>query len=145
MFIRNKDKYEQKKTLFLIRGLAGSGKTTLAKALATMSQARHGKVWTVCADDYFYDDEGEYNFNASELKNAHEACQARTRLLMKSGVENIVVHNTFSTFWEMQFYHDQASIYDYSVFIIECQNQFGSEHNVPAETIERMKKRFERA
>ena len=145
MFILNKEKrYESKKTLFLIRGLAGSGKTTLANALSTMAPARHGKVWTVSTDDYFYQD-GKYKFDQSKLKEAHQACQNETIDLMKAGVENIVVHNTFSRFWEMALYQRKASFYGYSVFVIECQNQFGSEHDVPQETIERMKQRFERA
>lgn len=136
---------KRQKTLFLVRGLAGSGKTTLASALSTMAPSKHGKVWTVSADDYFIDNHGFYNFVPNKLRLAHNYCQNETERLMKHGVENIVVHNTFSRFWEMGFYQKVAKSYEYSVFMIECQNEYGSVHDVPEDTVERMRERFERA
>ena len=53
--------------LILIRGLPGSGKTTLAKQLLTDFQAKHFE-----ADMYFENHAGEYHFNPMQLPQAHE-------------------------------------------------------------------------
>jgi len=50
--------------LFLVRGLPGSGKTSFASAI--------WNDYAVCeADKFFYDKEGNYNFDGSKLKEAH--------------------------------------------------------------------------
>ena len=40
----------------------------------------------------------------------------------------VIVHNTFSCNWEMKPYKDMAKEFGWSVFVIECQNDFGSTH-----------------
>lgn len=60
---------------------------------------------------------------------------------MKSG-SNPVVSNTFTTQREVNPYLDLAKEYGYKVNIIECKGNFGSIHNVPPETIEKMKRRW---
>jgi predicted kinase len=58
------------KTLYILRGIPGSGKTTHAKRLAGTNGA------VISADDYFMRD-GEYCFDASKLGEAHAACFRR--------------------------------------------------------------------
>ena len=62
------------KELFLLRGLPGSGKSTLAESI--------GGIW-VEADQYFINKEGEYQFDASKLKEAHKYCHARVEHAME--------------------------------------------------------------
>jgi predicted kinase len=122
------------KELYLLRGLPGAGKSTLAGALG----AKHLE-----ADMYFSKD-GEYNFNATKLKAAHEWCRSECERAMGWDLK-IAVSNTFTQEWEMKAYYDLAKQYGYRVFSIIVENRHGgvNTHNVPAETLEKMKKRFD--
>ena len=130
------------KTLWIVRGLAGSGKTTVANLLVSGLKASKKSGATVSADDYFYSD-GEYKFDRTKLGEAHQSCKDYVATAMFFGEPNIIVHNTFSQRWEFEPYEKLAKANRYTVFIIECQNDFGSEHDVPRETITRMSERWE--
>ena len=128
------------KILYIIRGLSGSGKTTLANQLSPVVYS---------ADDWFTNEDGEYNFNPDELFNAHKHCQDNVRESMnadgKFGVQFpvIAVANTFSQGWEADPYFKLAEEFGYSPFVIECQNTFTNVHDVPQETIDAMRDRWE--
>jgi predicted kinase len=133
------------KTLYIIRGVPGSGKSTFAKELV-------GADFLVCeADKYFVDREGNYKFDGSKLKEAHEWCRDRVETFMEDSLLNdqfyrrIAVSNTFTREWEMQAYVDLAEKYGYRVFSVIVENRHGSSnvHGVPDEVIEKMKERFE--
>jgi shikimate kinase len=68
----NKPPAEKVKILFIVRGLPGSGKSTIAKQLSY----NHFE-----ADQYFERD-GEYNFIPSEIGNAHQWCRHQVRNAM---------------------------------------------------------------
>ena len=109
------------KNLILIRGLPGSGKTTLAK---NMISAHGGEAtFHFEADQYFYND-GVYEFNSSKLKEAHGLCQYNTSLMLRSYSDvTVIVSNTFTTIKEMEYYFDLE--YDYLEIIEERSlNQF---------------------
>ena len=122
------------KELFLLRGLPGSGKSTLAKSLGGSHME---------ADKYF-EYEGKYEFDASKLKEAHAWCQNAVRVWMTNSVEKIVVSNTFTQTWEMDYYFELAKEHGYRVYSLVCENRHGGEnvHNVPKEKIEEMARRF---
>jgi predicted kinase len=122
------------KELFLLRGLPGAGKTTLAKSLGGMH---------IEADNYFMDGD-EYKFDASKLKEAHTWCQNVVKVWILNSVPKIIVSNTFTQEWEMQPYYDLAEKYGYRVYSLIVENRHGGEnvHNVPREKIEEMAGRF---
>ena len=126
------------KDLILIRGVSNAGKSTLAKIIAVDTD------FVFSADDYFMKD-GKYKFDGSKLKEAHAECQTRTELVMSQGYGVVFVANTFTQVWEMKAYFDLAKKYGYRVHsvIVENRHSGKNEHNVPDETIEAMKKRFE--
>jgi predicted kinase len=127
-------------TLYLLRGLPGAGKSTLAKSICS------GKESTLHfeADQYFTSPDGTYNFDPTKIKQAHEYCKKSTLYAMEDGVKDIVVSNTFTQGWEMEAYYKMAEELGYRVFSLIVENRHGGEniHTVPKETIKKMKDRF---
>lgn len=123
------------KTLILVRGISGSGKSTFAATLGC-------PVYS--ADDYFMVD-GVYRFNPMKLEFAHNHCKNSVLHAMYGGADKIAVANTFTQAWEMEDYLWMAKAYDYTVFTIIVENRHGGAniHDVPDETVEKQRQRFE--
>ena len=132
------------KKLYIVRGLPGSGKSTFAEALV-------GSDFLVCEADKYFIVDGEYKFDGTKIKQAHEWCRNRVETYMKDSLVNdqfyreIAVSNTFTQEWEMEAYYKLAEQYGYMVFSIIVENRHGgvNEHGVPADKLEQMKNRFE--
>ena len=121
--------------LFLLRGLPGSGKSTLAKSLSESH---------IEADMFFVKD-GEYKFDGSKIKDAHNWCMDVVEHWMDENKPKIVVSNTFTQEWEMDYYNKLAEKFGYRVYSVIVENRHGgvNEHGVPEEKLEQMKTRFE--
>lgn len=123
--------------LILVRGIPGSGKSTLAHMLANSYETAH----VLEADMYFMKD-GVYQFDRDKLRQAHQWCQEMT----KSHLQNdsvAIVSNTFTTSKELKPYFELAKRFDITPSVFLCQNDWGSIHNVPEETLAAMKARFQ--
>ena len=123
------------KILYIVRGIPGSGKSTFAKTLSD----NHYE-----ADMYFLDQESNYVFDGTKIKNAHAWCLDRVKTDMAVAREKIVVSNTFTQEWEMEPYLELAKQYGYKVFsiIVENRHEGINQHGVPEDKIEQMKNRF---
>lgn len=135
------------KVLYIVRGLAGSGKSSIAKELVNEIWDAEKKSFVkdfYSADDYFTDKYGNYNFDPNKLKEAHEQCQENVELAMQRDcVRKIAVANTFSQAWEAEPYFQLAEKHEFNPFVLECQNDFGNIHGVPQKSIDMMKERWE--
>lgn len=126
-----------KQNLILIRGLPGCGKSTHAAKLMN-----DGIVSAHFEADQFFMVDGEYRFDASQLGKAHAKCLSDTENAIKNG-ESVVVSNTFTTLRELIPYIDLAYQNNISIGIIDLNTQnFGSLHNVPAQSLKRMQDRY---
>jgi adenylate kinase family enzyme len=112
--------------LILIRGIPGSGKSTLAKQFSSHLHYE--------ADMYFENRPWEREL----LHSAHQWCQEKTLTAIKMGYK-VVVSNTFIKKWEMDFYLNL----NVPTSIVLALGEFTTVHDVPPETIERMKQGFE--
>lgn len=124
------------KILIICRGVPGAGKSTFAHLLGR----------AVCsADDYFTTRTGDYNWSADKVGTAHAWCQRKCRRFMKKQVERIIIANTNTTEREMQPYFELAKIFNYKVFSIIVENRMSTKsvHNVPEESLQKMRDRFQ--
>ena len=128
--------------LILLRGLPGSGKSTIGDIILFTAQNNQD---VLSADNFFIDREGNYVFDATRLKEAHNDCQQKCAERMKMQFSKIVVANTFTQEWEMETYFEMADRYRYRVHSLIVENRHGGQniHDVPEDKVELMKNRFE--
>lgn len=131
------------KNLYIIRGIPGSGKSTIAREIA--------KSWQIFEADQFFMKNGKYEFDVSKLKEAHDWCKRKVHTAMYPGFLNslfydkIVVSNTFTQEWEMRFYQIIAKKHGYKVHTIIVENRHGgvNSHGVPDDKLKQMRDRFQ--
>jgi predicted kinase len=125
--------------LILLRGLPGSGKTTLALVLS-----ESGKYPVFSVDDYFTDEGGRYEFRFQENHLAYKQCEENVKVAMQQGSEKILVHNTFTQEWEMEPYFKLAAEHGYRAHVATVENRHHGTnvHEIPEDHIERMRSKF---
>ena len=123
------------KVLYIVRGIPGSGKSTFAKTLG----GQHYE-----ADMFFIDEEGNYKFDVTKIKDAHQWCQGFVKSDMILEYPKIVVSNTSTQEWEMEPYFNLAKEFGYTVFSVVVENRHGgtNQHGVPEDKLQMMKDRF---
>jgi predicted kinase len=126
--------------LILLRGLPGSGKTTLAHVLG---EERKYPIFSV--DDYFTDENGHYEFRFQENHLAYKQCEEGVKIAMQQGAEKIILHNTFTMEWEMEPYFKLAEEHGYRLHVLTVENRHGGSnaHDIPEDHIERMRAKYQ--
>ena len=132
--------------LTIIRGVPGSGKSTLARTLKENMEDRMGlTVFHFEADRFFTNLAGDYKFDASRLKEAHELCRLQALKAMCNEPDaTIIVSNTFIRMWEMQPYLQLAKDFKRDIKIIELKTRYNSIHGVPQAKVDQMAESFYR-
>lgn len=129
---------EKEKTLLLIRGLPGSGKTKLAKEICKGRYHAHFEA------DMYWDLNHGLDYNNTTLSDAHQFCTTNIEKAMMANIPLVVVSNTFTRASEMDEYFIFAKTYNYTVHTIIVENRHGgkNQHNVSDEKMLKMKNRF---
>jgi len=150
-----------KKRMIIVRGLPGSGKSSIAVGLGVFAD-------NVCAiDDYWFRPDGTYDFNYDHVLKSYEWNQHRVARIMVDidqrseqldGAEGglckttIVIDNVNITFDEILPYARLAQMYHYSIELMEPQTEWrydvetcykNNAHNVPYSTVLRMSREWE--
>ncbi|XP_053165056.1 uncharacterized protein LOC128350654 isoform X3 [Hemicordylus capensis] len=140
--------FESQKLLLILRGLPGSGKTSLSRIL--LGQSHDGIVFST--DDYFRQQDGCWSYNIGQLGAAHDWNQKRAKQAMDQGKSPIIIDNTNTQAWEMKPYVEAALEKGYKVEFLEPNTWWKfdpgelekrNEHGVSREKIFQMLERYE--
>lgn len=124
--------------LLIVRGIPGSGKTTLAKKIAENLNACHFEN-----DTFFTDEQGNYHFDINYHQQAKDECLEKTKEALLAG-KIVVVSNTFIKKSEMEPYIkfcDENGDLNYAV--IEMELRFDNTHNIPQSIVNQKEAEFE--
>jgi len=126
---------ENQLSLIILRGVPGSGKTTLAHLISE---------YVCSADDYVYNEDGEYVWTPERVYVAHKKCQTKCKYGMELKISKIVISNTSPKTRDLKPYMKLAEEFGYQVHTVIVENRHGgtNSHNVSEEHIENMKKNF---
>lgn len=145
------------KTMYIMRGLPGSGKSTKAcdvqcEHIADLDpDVRKAECPVILSSDEYFTVGGVYYFDVTKLGSAHRWNQWRARQLIAAG-RNIIIDNTNTTFKEFKCYVENALAAGYEVVIVEADTPWAKDvdgllehgtHSVPRATVEKMLERYE--
>ncbi len=122
--------------LILIRGLPGSGKSTIARQFAALGFAHYE------ADMFFTAPDGSYSYDPARAGEAHSWCLCQAIAALAAG-RDVVVANTFTRRYELASYRAVAEALGADVEIMTVRGQHESVHGVPPAVIAAMRARWE--
>jgi len=123
--------------LVLIRGLPGSGKSTMAKKIMDMNP---DKEYIHYENDMFLYENGQYVWTPRKFKVARNLCYIGTVDALNRGM-NVIVTNCFLTKKSLNRY--AKLVHEMDLTIIEAKGNYTSIHNVPEKMINKMREIYE--
>jgi len=112
------------KRAFIMRGVSGSGKSTIAEMLASDDDSM------IFSTDQYFMVNGKYEFDPTKLKENH----AKNLQAWMDAVENelyatVVCDNTNTTDWELRLYRETAEDNGYQVIYVAIEPRETAEDN----------------
>lgn len=128
--------------LTLIRGLPGSGKTTLATTLVSMNWRlnRQKSVHLEC--DMYLTIDGKYVFDVKRRTEGHTWLKNTAEVFLNNGY-HVIVAGTFTRKWEIMPYKRMVDALKCEFEVLECNGKYENTHGVPEEVMEAMRERWE--
>lgn len=126
------------KTLIILRGVSGAGKSTVADMLAE-------GLWPICeADKFHYTQDGVYDWNVQNIQAAHVWCQSEVKEMMAWNFRKIILSNTSTSEKELKPYLELAAENGYRVISLVVENRHGNDsiHSVPQKTRDAQERRL---
>lgn len=120
----------------VLRGLPGSGKSTLVALLASQFGFVHLE-----ADQHFVKN-GVYRFDPARVADAH-AEVARDALTALQAKRQVVVANTHVRLWEMAAVVGAARLAGRTLCFVECQGAWPNVHGLAEPVLGSMRQRWE--
>src|SRR5581483_4813158 len=98
-------------TVFIMRGVPGSGKSAVAEHIA-------GERKAIASADHYFEKKGGYRFAKEQLGKAHDFCRERFLELIKNKERCIVVDNTNVQRRDYLYYERTARQHGYAVVTV---------------------------
>ena len=133
-----------------IRGIPGTGKSTLAQKMKSNFTSEFISCAIIEADDFFLIPHGfpgaeSYNFEGSMIPHAHELAQAKFRYWIYHQVPQIIVANTMCQQWELDKYlgiMESMRPGAPTFGIVNMEIEYGSVHGVPEDRMKMFRKKY---
>lgn len=125
------------KVVYILRAAPGAGKTAVAEHIKSLAAG----CIVCCADDYFTDENGNYNWDANRIGSAHGWCKAIFMGALTDNAPVVVVSNTNTTNSDVNYYRNKALAHGYMVFVLVVENRHEGVdvHNVPDDVKAKMR------
>jgi predicted kinase len=133
--------FKKQRQCIILRGEPGVGKSTLAKkiiqGIAPIKTISHCE-----ADSYFVRPDGVYDFNYNLLRNAHTLCRNEFEAAIYHKY-HVIISNTNVKASDVKSYADFAAKNGYNITVVRLTKNWGTIHNVPQETVDKMRESME--
>jgi len=141
------------KTLYLMQGIPGSGKSTIARLIRDMGGKAVSAIFST--DELWYDDEaGRYNYDPALLGVKHRENQRRViQAMIDDTLRIIIIDNTNITRKEAKPYVVMAEIFGFEIQVVRVsvsvdvakrrQSERPFDRRVPDAVIESMATRMQ--
>lgn len=133
----NKPIQHKRRELTIMRGLPGSGKTTIAKALIETGQADV----MFEADDFFTAPSGAYRRVDELLGQAHTECRKAARTALAEG-KRVIISNTSVRWSDMLVLLKLGYSFLAHINIYDCQGRFPNIHGVDDEKMKELEAKY---
>tara|TARA_R100001163_G_C5042758_1_gene180588 strand:+ start:566 stop:1018 length:453 start_codon:yes stop_codon:yes gene_type:complete len=129
----------------IMHGWSGSGKSTFVEQNRTTSVHDLKDLDVVAsADEFFYDELGNYNFREDMLERVHSLCLSKFELAIVNGIHRVWLDNTNCTTWESEPYEQFARTHNYDVIHVFCTGNFRNyEEDTEPQYIKKQKINFD--
>ncbi|KAK1929266.1 NEDD4-binding protein 2-like 2 [Phytophthora citrophthora] len=151
----------KKPVVVILRGIPGSGKSTLGREIEVICRQR-GVAFTACSADFFFETPKGYVFDVSKLGSAHSECKAGFTKAIHGDIPRVgggratqhvvLVDNTNTQRWEYETYENIAMSRGSHVHIVEMRSEDAlmayrmgqrNSHGVPPDKVVSMFMRWE--
>ena len=140
------------RTMIIMRGISGSGKTYTANKIANERGFAPAEVIFSAADYFMINGIPSSDRSRDTIMASHAWMQQRLETSLQAGQSLVIVDNTNCRLWEVRQFIDLALLYDYVPQIqypdsawlwdkAECHRR--NVHNVPRHVVDHQAARFE--
>jgi hypothetical protein len=138
--VRQGEREEREVGLLVVRGLPGSGKSTLGRE---WMEREGGEGWLHYEPDHLFRDcGGRYRWDAQLWRQAEWFTRAMVDRALARG-ERVVVTDVLATVAEVAGYVELAKAHGATFRVVCSRRRFGSVHRVPVYVVERMREAWE--